>query len=123
MTQLSRYERCNLKGECNIGVLNSRHILIRVSNMEDYVNDLSKPTFHITHKHWTHTMRILKWDSLFDPEEETTTAISRIFFPSLPPNFFRNETVFSLASTMGKPLQVELATKNQTRPSCARVKV
>uniref|UniRef100_M1B5Y0 Uncharacterized protein n=1 Tax=Solanum tuberosum TaxID=4113 RepID=M1B5Y0_SOLTU len=44
-------------------------------------------------------------------------------FPSLPPNFFGKETVFSLAAIVGKPLQVDMATKNQTRPSCARVKV
>lgn len=31
--------------------------------------------------------------------------------------------VFSLAAAVGKPLQVDLATKNQTRPSYARVKV
>ncbi|KAG5596548.1 hypothetical protein H5410_037780 [Solanum commersonii] len=34
-----------------------------------------------------------------------------------------NEVVFSLAAAVGKPLQVDLATRNQTRPSCARVKV
>ncbi|WMV42195.1 hypothetical protein MTR67_035580 [Solanum verrucosum] len=31
--------------------------------------------------------------------------------------------MFSLASAVGKPLQVDLATQNKTRPSCARVKV
>lgn len=31
--------------------------------------------------------------------------------------------VFSLAAAIGKPLQVDVATKKQTRPRCARVKV
>ncbi|KAH0636640.1 hypothetical protein KY289_036555 [Solanum tuberosum] len=53
----------------------------------------------------------------------TFTAIAWISFPSLPPNFFVKEAVFSLAAAVGKPLQVDLATKNQTRPSCAKVKV
>lgn len=44
-------KQCDLKGECNIGVLNSRHILIRASNMEDYVNVLFKSVFYISHKH------------------------------------------------------------------------
>ncbi|WMV20831.1 hypothetical protein MTR67_014216 [Solanum verrucosum] len=61
--------------------------------------------------------------SMFDPEEETTTAIAWISFPGLPPNFFVKEAIFSLAAAVGKPLQVDMATKNQTRPSCARVKV
>lgn len=38
-------------------------------------------------------------------------------------NFFVKEAVLSLAVVVEKPLQVDLATKNQTRPSCARVKV
>lgn len=53
-------KQCDLKGECNIGVLNNKHILTRASNMEDYVHILSKPVFYITHKHWTYTMRTLK---------------------------------------------------------------
>ncbi|KAH0665113.1 hypothetical protein KY285_026319 [Solanum tuberosum] len=68
-------------------------------------------------------MRTLKWDPLFDPEEETTTAIAWISFPELPRIFFVKEVVFSLASAVGKPLLVDMATKNQSRPSCARVKV
>lgn len=66
---------------------------------------------------------MLKWDSMFNPEEEMSTSIACISFSSLPPNFFREELVFSLAAAVGKPLQVAVATKNKTRPSCARAKV
>ncbi|KAH0672584.1 hypothetical protein KY290_024816 [Solanum tuberosum] len=68
-------------------------------------------------------MRTLKWDPMFNPEEETTIAIAWISFPALPPNFFGREVVFSLAVAVGKPLQVDMVTRNQTRPSCARMKV
>lgn len=68
-------------------------------------------------------MRTLKRDPMFNPKEETTTAIAWIFFPSLPPNFFAKEVVFSLATTIGKHLRVDLATQNKKRSSCARVKV
>ncbi|WMV42911.1 hypothetical protein MTR67_036296 [Solanum verrucosum] len=68
-------------------------------------------------------MRTLKWDPLFDPVEEMSITIACISFPSLPPNFFGKEAIFSLAAAVGKPLQVDLATQNKTRPSCARVKV
>lgn len=67
--------QCALKGECNIGVLSNRHILIRASNMEDYVNLLPKLAFYITHQNWTYTMRTLKWDPSFSPEKETSMAI------------------------------------------------
>lgn len=39
--------QCGIKGECNIGVLDSRHILIRLEVLEDYVNLLSTATYYI----------------------------------------------------------------------------
>ncbi|WMV15119.1 hypothetical protein MTR67_008504 [Solanum verrucosum] len=116
-------KQCDLKGEVNIGLLSNRYILIRATLLEDYVSFLSKPQFYITHKKWSYPMRTLKWDPLFNPEEETSIAIAWISFPSLPPNFFGKEAMFSLAAAVGKPLQVDMATQNKTRPSCARVKV
>lgn len=68
-------------------------------------------------------MRTFKWEPMFDQEEETTMAVSWISFPSLPSNIFGEDAIFSLASGVGKPLQVDMATKTKTRPSCARVKV
>lgn len=67
-------------------------------------------------------MCTLKWDPSFYPNEETLTVVAWISFPALSPNFFREEAVFSLVVAVGKPLQVDLATKNKTRPNCARVK-
>lgn len=91
--------------------------------MEDYVHLLSKPVFYIMTRNKSFLMRTLKWDPLFNPVEETSTAIAWISFPALPPNFFGEDAIFSLAAAVDKPLQVDLATKNQSRPSCARVKV
>ncbi|KAF3676742.1 hypothetical protein FXO38_04149 [Capsicum annuum] len=116
-------KQCELKGDVNIGLLCNRYFLIRTSRMEDYVNLLSKPIFYIAHKNWNYPMRTLKWDPVFDPQEETSIAIAWISLPALPPNFFGKESVLSLAAAVGKPLQVDMATSNKTRPSCARVKV
>lgn len=69
-------KQCELKGECNIGVLNNRHILIRATNMEDYVNLLSKLAYYIAHRNWTYTICTFKWDPLFDREKETVIAIA-----------------------------------------------
>lgn len=99
------------------------HILIRASLLEDYMNLLSEPAFYITHKKWTYLMRTFKWESMFKHEEETYIAVAWISFSSLPSNFFCQEALFSLAAAVGKPLQVDIATKNKTRPSCARTKV
>lgn len=115
--------QCELKGECKIGLLINRHILIRASLLEDYVHLFLKPAFYITQRHKFFPVRTLKWDPSFDPNEKTSTVVEWISFPPLPPSFFCEETVFSFAAAVGKPLQVDLATKNKTRPSCARVKV
>ncbi|KAK4737555.1 hypothetical protein R3W88_001252 [Solanum pinnatisectum] len=68
-------------------------------------------------------MRTLKWDPWFEPDVETTIGVAWISFRDLPPNFFVKEAIFFIASAVGKPLTVDMATKNQTRPSCARVKI
>lgn len=98
-------------------------MLIRASLLEDYVHLLSKPTFYINAKDNSFPMQTFKWDPMFKAEAETTTVVAWISFPSLPPNVFGEEVIFSLASGVGKPIQVDLATKNQTRPSRTRVKV
>ncbi|KAH0748396.1 hypothetical protein KY290_027628 [Solanum tuberosum] len=47
-----------------------------------------------------------------------------ISFPDLKPTYFVKESIFSnLASAVGKPLHLDMATINKTRPSCAMVKV
>lgn len=68
-------------------------------------------------------MRTLIYDSKFKACEETPKVIAWILFPSLLPTFFVKGCLFSLASAVGKPLKLDMATINKTRPSCARVKV
>ncbi|KAK4338785.1 hypothetical protein RND71_040247 [Anisodus tanguticus] len=49
--------------------------------------------------------------------------MSWISFPGLPPNYFGESTLLSHASAIGKPISIDAATRNKTRPSCAKVKV
>lgn len=37
--------------------------------------------------------------------------------------YFGEKVVFSLVAAVGKSVQVDMATKNQTRPSCTKVNV
>lgn len=108
--------------DCNIGFLEDRHILIRLSLLEDYATLMSK-AWELRVRNRYFPLRFLKWDPWFNPEEETTIAIGWISFPGLPTNLFDKESLFSLATAVGKPLVIDKATNNQTRPSCARVKV
>lgn len=115
--------QCRIKGDCTIGVLDSRHVLIRLAILEDYIKLLSTNAYYIKAKDRFWQMRTLKWDPWFEADVETTIGIAWISFPDLPPNFFAKEAIFSIASAIGKSFSMDLATMNQTRPSCARVKV
>lgn len=68
-------------------------------------------------------MRTLIYDPRFKVNEETSMAMAWISFPNLLPTFFVKECLFSIAAAVGKPIQLDQATINKTRPSCARVKV
>jgi len=65
----------------------------------------------------------LKWDPLFEPDVETIIEVAWISLQDLPPNFIARETIFSIKSVVGKLLTIDSKTKNQTRSSCARVKI
>ncbi|KAG5602026.1 hypothetical protein H5410_033396 [Solanum commersonii] len=117
-------KQCNVKGDCKIELLRKRHILIRFTRDEDFINMMSKPTHYILSKDgYSYMMRPLIYDAKFNAEEETTQAMAWISFPEIRPTFFVKESIFSLSSAVGKPLRLDVATINKTRPSCARVKV
>lgn len=115
--------KCGTKRDCIIRALDARHILIRLNGLDDYVQLLLKVDLYIKSKdmHWQ--MRTLNWDPWFELDIETTIKVAQISLPDLSPNFFAKEAIFSIASAVEKPLMLDMDTKNQTRPSCVRVKV
>lgn len=117
-------KQCHVKGECKIDLLRNRHILMRFSLMEDFVNMMAKNAYYIIAKDgYAYQMHPLTYDANFTVEEETTQVMTWISFPELKPTFFVKELLFSLASAVGKPMHLDMATVNKTRSSCARVKV
>ncbi|KAG5577842.1 hypothetical protein H5410_057976 [Solanum commersonii] len=72
---------------------------------------------------YAYQMRPFIYDANFKVSKETTKATTCISFPDLLPTFFVKKVLFSLASAVRKPLQLDFATINKTRPNCARVKV
>lgn len=43
-------KQCNIKGECKIGLLRNRHILMRFTLQEDFINMMSKSGYYILAK-------------------------------------------------------------------------
>ncbi|XP_070012939.1 uncharacterized protein [Nicotiana sylvestris] len=113
----------DIKGMCNIGQLEFRHILVRFDLFEDYVQFLSRSVGYIKYKGDEFFFRTFPWTIGFNPKEETSKSVVWISFPDLPPNFFAKKSLLSIASDVGKPLTVDKATQDRTRPSVARVKV
>ncbi|KAH9805152.1 Egg cell-secreted-like protein [Citrus sinensis] len=69
-------------------------------------------------------MRIFKWTTDFRCSEESPIVLVWISFPYLPVQFMHcKEALFSIASTIGKPLRIDQATASLARPSVARVLV
>ncbi|KAH0778711.1 hypothetical protein KY290_005138 [Solanum tuberosum] len=85
---------------------------------------MSKNIYYIVAKDgYSYSMRPLIYDAKFRVDEKMTQAMAWISFPSLKSTYFVKEALFSIASAIGKPLHLDQATINKTRPSCARVKV
>ncbi|KAG5610931.1 hypothetical protein H5410_022212 [Solanum commersonii] len=100
-------KQLHIKGDCTIDLLSNRHLLIILSQMEDFINIMSKNTYYIIAKDgYAYQMWPLIYDAKFKPEEETTQAMSWIYFLQLLPTFYGKETLFSLASVVGKPVDL-----------------
>ncbi|WMV10147.1 hypothetical protein MTR67_003532 [Solanum verrucosum] len=113
-------QQLGFKGECNIGLLESRHVLLRFTLKEDYIAIFSKTSRSIKFAGTVIPFKIQKWTPSFSPMEETSIAMAWISFPSLPCQYFARNALFSMASAVGQPLDVDRATNDKTRPSTAR---
>ncbi|CAI9094816.1 OLC1v1030616C1 [Oldenlandia corymbosa var. corymbosa] len=96
--------------------MNPRHVLIRFELEEDYQR------CWITSL-WTiggYQMRILKWHPGFKFEEDPPIVPIWVSLYELPLEWMHPRVLFSIASAVEKPLQVDTPTLNLTRPSVAR---
>lgn len=112
-----------VKGYCNIGQLEIRHILVRFDLYDDYVQFVSRFTGYVKSKGDEFFFRTFPWMLGFNPREETSKSVVSIYFLDLLPNRFAKISLMSIASAVGKPLAMDKATQDRTRPSAARVKV
>ncbi|KAH0636957.1 hypothetical protein KY289_036872 [Solanum tuberosum] len=84
---------CEIKGPCNIGLLENRYVLIRLSLLEDYSKMMSTPEYYLKVQNLYCQTRPLKWYPWFVLEEETSIAVAWISFSDSPPNFLAREAV------------------------------
>lgn len=91
---------------------------------EDFIYFTSRNVYYVkVNDGYEYQLRPLIYDAKLKASEETPKTMAWIYFSCLLPTFFAKECLFSLASAVGKPLHLDMATINKTRPSCTRLKV
>lgn len=118
-TLQSKFNGFGLKSSIFFGLVNMKHIMIKLSNEEDFLKLWTCQFIHIE----GYPMQIFKWMPLFDPKAESSIVPLSICFPKLPLYLFDKKTLFSIAMLIGKPLRIDEPTADRTRPNVARVYV
>ncbi|KAI0522535.1 hypothetical protein KFK09_004915 [Dendrobium nobile] len=113
------FTNLKLLGFFSIGLLDSRHVAIQLSNDLDYSRVFARRSYFI----FNCQMRVLKWTQFFDIKEESPIVPIWISFPNLRLHFFTQLVLHALGSIFRRPLQTDQATASRTRPSMARILV
>ncbi|KAG8372196.1 hypothetical protein BUALT_Bualt12G0041200 [Buddleja alternifolia] len=100
-----------------IGVLDHKHIWIRLPDPNDYARVWMKQTWYLD----GYPLRVLKWTSEFDPAEESPIMPIWIKNFGLRPHWFHRQFLYHVASFVGKPLKLDEATTEIDNPVVARI--
>ncbi|KAL0324719.1 UNVERIFIED_CONTAM: hypothetical protein Scaly_2439000 [Sesamum calycinum] len=109
--------RLGIQGTFIVSMVNAKHTLISLSSESDYPCLWLRRIWFLQ----DFPMRIFKWTPTFTPTQESSVALIWVCFPELPAHLFRNETLFSVASMVGSPLQIDALTLNKSKLSQVRV--
>ncbi|KAL0909311.1 hypothetical protein M5K25_020164 [Dendrobium thyrsiflorum] len=113
------FRNLKLSSFYSIGLLDSRHVAIQLSNDLNYSRVFARRYYYISNCQ----MRLLNWMLFLDIREESPIVPIWISFTNLRLHFFNPRVLHALGSIFGMPLQTDQATTSKTRPSVARVLV
>ncbi|KAL2224633.1 UNVERIFIED_CONTAM: hypothetical protein Sindi_2930400 [Sesamum indicum] len=102
-----------IKNKFTVSMLNNRHVLISLSCEADFSRLWLRRIWYIQ----GYPMRVFKWTPVFTPSQESSIVLVWVSFPELPAHL---EVLFTVASMIGTPLQIDDATLNQSKLSKAR---
>ncbi|KAL0439389.1 UNVERIFIED_CONTAM: hypothetical protein Slati_2421900, partial [Sesamum latifolium] len=100
----NRIVKLGLKGTVNVGRLNLKHVLIHLSNEENFTRLWLRGEWMFDSFH----MRVFKWSPDFDPQIESPIALVWIRLPRLPVHLFETKTLFTFAAKIGKLLRMDV---------------
>lgn len=84
----------DLKAQFQIGLLDSRHVMINFRAPEDYHRIFSRSIWYIGE----HVMRVFKWSTKFHVDRESSIVPVWIELEKLPIFLFNKEALFAIAS-------------------------
>ncbi|KAG8389622.1 hypothetical protein BUALT_Bualt02G0248200 [Buddleja alternifolia] len=118
MTRLrAKFAALGLKQGFKIGVLDHKHVWIRLFDPNDYARVWMKQTWYFD----GFPMRVLKWMSEFDPKEESPIMPIWIKVFGLRPHWSHRQFLYHVASLIGKPLKLDEATTEIENTCVARM--
>ncbi|XP_027166481.1 uncharacterized protein LOC113766495 [Coffea eugenioides] len=107
----------DLKATFSIGLLDARHVLIRLHNEADFLRVWTRNVWYILGS----PMRVFKWTPSFHVDKELLLVPVWFSLPKLPMHLFDKQCLFQIVSCLGRPLFIDAATAALSRPSVARV--
>ncbi|KAG8365519.1 hypothetical protein BUALT_Bualt18G0113400 [Buddleja alternifolia] len=118
MTKLrAKFAALGLNKSFKIGVLDQKHVWIRLFDPNDYARIWMKQTWYFD----GFPMRVLKWTADFDPAQESPIMPIWIKIFGLKPHWFHRQFLYHVASLIGKPLKLDEATTEIDNPVVASI--
>jgi len=100
----------NLKQPCTVGLIDNKHVLIKLECEEDFVRLWTKEQWYLSRYPMQN----------FRPDHECPVVPAWIYLPNLPIYIFTKAYFFSSAQLIRKPLKIDASTVNQSQLSMAR---
>lgn len=110
-------QRCAFREDFIISALDTRHLLLRFRNHEDYLKLLLKESLFVHGR----LFRFFKWTMSFSPLEDSPILPVWISLPGLPVNLFVEPMLRSIAGNIGGVLKIDPSSLNLTNTVAARV--
>lgn len=110
-------EKWGLQQVAIVGLIDARHILIKLANAEDFALAWTRDN----HQMEGALYRLFKWSADFNLGKEPPVAPVWIRFPLLPKKFCVKSYLKNISASVGKCLAIDLPTLTYTRPQFARV--
>ncbi|KAL0327906.1 UNVERIFIED_CONTAM: hypothetical protein Scaly_2223200 [Sesamum calycinum] len=109
----NRLVKLALRGSVTVGIINLKHVLIQLTHEEDFSRLWLRGEWQFD----DFQMQVFKWTPKFNPQMESPIALVWIKFLELPCYLFEKRALFGLANLIGKPLRMDEATADLSRPS------